>query len=412
MTTIENAGAAPLVTPSFSEFFKTWLKIGCINLGGPAGQIAMMHRIVVDEKKWIDEPRFLHALNFCMLLPGPEAQKLATYIGWLLHGVRGGLVSGILFVLPGALVMLGLSLLYALGRGFAWVDGALFGIKAAVLVIVLEALIRIARRALKTTLLIGLSLLAFVLFLLLRKPADCLEADTHLLGNIRVGCSQFENPFPAALPDGLHGKNYTDRAAAFTLQVDEPSNWSIVQAETSAGETRPGKSAKAFKFPAGLLGAQNITILTNDGVVAFLYTKLVHQGKANLWVFRIPNQTSGVEEFIAAETDKLLRTGAVVVTLVAPLVSDPFRSKNASVYQESPTRRVQLTKMTVSPDHRNAVLQWESPVWGVNADIIARAMVGKRDIYYVIAIRVAPMAANEEKVNQQLRTMLESFRPL
>ena len=148
--------------PSFAEFFWLWLKIGCINFGGPAGQIAMMHRMMVDEKKWIDEPRFLHALNFCMLLPGPEAQKLATYIGWLLHGVRGGLVSGILFVLPGALVMLGLSLLYALGRGFAWVDGALFGIKAAVLVIVLEALLRIGRRALKTTLLYGLSLLAFV----------------------------------------------------------------------------------------------------------------------------------------------------------------------------------------------------------------------------------------------------------
>ena len=255
-------------------------------------------------------------------------------------------------------------------------------------------------------------LLAFFLFLVLRKPADCLEVDTHFLGNIRVGCSHLENPFQAALADGLHGNNYTDREAAFTLQVDEPSNWSIVQAETTADETRPGKFAKTFKFPAGLLGEQNITILTNDGVVAFLYNKMVHQGKANLWVFCIPNQASGVEPFIAAETDKLLRTGAVVVTLVAPLVSDPFRSKNTSVYQESPTRRVQLTKMAVSPDHRNAVLQWESPVWGVNADIIARAIVGKRDTYYVIAIRVAPMAASEEKVNKQLRTMLESFRPL
>ena len=96
--------------PTFAEFFKTWLKIGCINFGGPAGQIAMMHRVIVDEKKWIDEPRFLHALNFSMLTPGPEAQKLATYIGWLLYGVRGGLTAGILFVLPGALVMLGFLL--------------------------------------------------------------------------------------------------------------------------------------------------------------------------------------------------------------------------------------------------------------------------------------------------------------
>ncbi len=159
MTTAE---ASLPARPAFGEFFRVWLKIGCVNFGGPAGQIALMHRIVVDDKKWIDEPRFLHALNFCMLLPGPEAQKLATYIGWLLHGARGGLTSGILFVLPGAMVMLGLSLLYALGRGIPLVDGALFGIKAAVLVIVLEALVRIGRRALKTPLLLSLAGAAFV----------------------------------------------------------------------------------------------------------------------------------------------------------------------------------------------------------------------------------------------------------
>lgn len=148
--------------PTFSEAFRTWFKIGCLSFGGPAGQIALMHRIVVDEKKWVDEPRFLHALNFCMLLPGPEAQQLATYVGWLLHGVRGGLAAGILFVLPGAALMLGLSLLYALGRGVPLIDGALFGIKAGVLVIVVEALIRIGKRALKTPLLVGIAAAAFV----------------------------------------------------------------------------------------------------------------------------------------------------------------------------------------------------------------------------------------------------------
>jgi chromate transporter len=148
--------------PSFGEAFLVWLKIGCINFGGPAGQIALMHRILVDEKKWIDEARFLHALNFSMLLPGPEATQLATYVGWVLHGVRGGLAAGILFVLPGTLVMLGLSLLYALGRGVAAIDGALFGIKAAVLVIVIEALIRIGRRSLKTNLLAALAAGGFV----------------------------------------------------------------------------------------------------------------------------------------------------------------------------------------------------------------------------------------------------------
>ena len=177
-TVTEKAGAAP----TFGEAFRLWLKIGCINFGGPAGQIAMMHRMLVDEKKWIDEPRFLHALNFCMLLPGPEAQKLATYVGWALHGVRGGLVAGILFVLPGALVMLGLSLLYALGRGVTWIDGALFGIKAAVLVIVVEALIRIGKRALKTRLLISLALAAFVGIFFLNAPFPLIVAIAALIG--------------------------------------------------------------------------------------------------------------------------------------------------------------------------------------------------------------------------------------
>jgi hypothetical protein len=255
-------------------------------------------------------------------------------------------------------------------------------------------------------------LLGSILFLSLRKPSDCLEVNTHYLGNVRVGCSRFENPFRAALAEGLHGNNYTDREAAFTVRLDQPTHWSIVQAATNVDETTQGRSVQAFKFPAGSLGDQNITILTNDGVVAFLYNKQVHQGKANLWVFRIPNQTIGVEQFVAAETDKLLRTGAVVVTLVAPLVSDPFREKRASVHQEIPTRRVQLKKVEISPDRRNAVLLWEAPVWGANADIVARAVVGKRDTYYVIAIRVAPVAPSADNVHEQLRTMIESFRPL
>src|SRR3954464_11744995 len=178
-TTRTSVGAE---TSSFGEFFKVWLKIGCINFGGPAGQIAMMHRIVVDEKKWIEESRFLHALNFCMLLPGPEAQKLATYVGWLLHGVRGGLVAGILFVLPGALVMLGVSLLYALGSGIPAVDGALFGIKAAVLVIVVEALLRIGRRALKTRLLVGIAAAAFIGIFFLDLPFPLIVACAAAIG--------------------------------------------------------------------------------------------------------------------------------------------------------------------------------------------------------------------------------------
>ena len=168
--------------PTFAEAFKVWFKIGCLSFGGPAGQIALMHKIVVDEKKWLDEPRFLHALNFCMLLPGPEATELATYAGWLLHGVRGGLAAGILFVLPGALVMLALSLLYAYGRGLGPVDGALFGIKAAVLVIVVEALIRIGRRALKSQLLVTMAALGFIAIYFLAVPFPLIVAAAALIG--------------------------------------------------------------------------------------------------------------------------------------------------------------------------------------------------------------------------------------
>jgi len=135
--------------PAWGEALRAWLHIGLLSFGGPAGQIAMMHRVLVEEKKWIDEQRFLNGLNFCMLLPGPEAMQLATYAGWRLHGVAGGLAAGLLFVLPGAALMLVLSLLYA-AFGQVPLSAALFtGVKAAVLAIVVEALLRIARRALK-----------------------------------------------------------------------------------------------------------------------------------------------------------------------------------------------------------------------------------------------------------------------
>ena len=133
----------------FDDFFKTFGKIGLLSFGGPAGQIALMHKILVDEKQWLDEKRFLHALNFCMLLPGPEAMQLATYAGWMLRGVKGGLLAGLLFVLPGALVILGLSMLYVYLGEVPLVAGLLFGLKAAVLAIVLQALFKVAKRALK-----------------------------------------------------------------------------------------------------------------------------------------------------------------------------------------------------------------------------------------------------------------------
>jgi len=185
------------ISVGFKEALRVWLKIGCLGFGGPAGQIALMHRILVDEKKWVEEQRYLHALNFCMLLPGPEAQKLATYVGWLLHGVRGGLAAGILFVLPGALVMLGVSLLYVLGSGIPAVDGALFGIKAAVLVIVVEALLRIGRRALKTRLLYGLAALAFIGIFFLDLPFPLIVAIAALIGFLTTKQKEQSRQVPA-----------------------------------------------------------------------------------------------------------------------------------------------------------------------------------------------------------------------
>lgn len=146
----------------FREAFWVWVKVAIYSFGGPAGQIAVMHKFLVEEKNWISEDRFLHALNYCMLLPGPEAQQLATYLGWLLHGYRGGLVAGVLFIVPGFVSILILSVLYAGFQQVTFVEALFFGLKAAVLAIVIEAVITIGKRALKNRFMIGLSAAAFV----------------------------------------------------------------------------------------------------------------------------------------------------------------------------------------------------------------------------------------------------------
>src|SRR5499426_1315628 len=133
---------------SFAEAFRFWVKLGFISFGGPAGQIAIMHRELVERRRWLSEERFLHALNYCMLLPGPEAQQLAIYIGWLMHRAPGGVVAGVLFVLPGALAILVLSALYAELRQLPAIAGALAGFKPVVVAIVVEAVLKIGRRAL------------------------------------------------------------------------------------------------------------------------------------------------------------------------------------------------------------------------------------------------------------------------
>ncbi len=141
---------------------RVFARIGILSFGGPAGQIALMHKVLVEEKRWISEERFLHALNYCMLLPGPEAQQLATYIGWLLYGVRGGVAAGTLFVLPGFAVILTLSIVYALFARVAAVEALFFGLKAAVLAIVVEAVIRVGRRAVRNRAMLGIAGSAFI----------------------------------------------------------------------------------------------------------------------------------------------------------------------------------------------------------------------------------------------------------
>jgi chromate transporter len=147
---------------SLKEAFWVWARVAALSFGGPAGQIAVMHRILVEEKRWIGETRFLHALNYCMLLPGPEAHELAIYIGWLMHRVRGGLLAGVLFVLPGFVVLGTLSWLYAVYGHVAIVQSLFFGLTAAVLAVVLEAVVRVGRRALRTRASFVIAAFAFI----------------------------------------------------------------------------------------------------------------------------------------------------------------------------------------------------------------------------------------------------------
>ncbi|HEX6013139.1 MAG TPA: chromate efflux transporter, partial [Geminicoccaceae bacterium] len=164
------ARARRVAHPTFAEAVRVWARVAALSFGGPAGQIAVMHRILVEEKRWIGERRFLHALNYCMLLPGPEAQQLAVYVGWLLHRTRGGLVAGTLFVLPGFVAIMALSLVYAAYGDVGVVRALFFGLKAAVLAVVLEAVVRIGRRALKNRVMVGIAAVAFVAIFFLGVP--------------------------------------------------------------------------------------------------------------------------------------------------------------------------------------------------------------------------------------------------
>jgi chromate transporter len=189
---------------SFAEAFRVWLRVALLSFGGPAGQIAVMHRIIVDEKRWVSESRFLHALNYCMLLPGPEAQQLATYIGWLMHRTAGGLMAGGLFILPGMIAIMALSWIYV-AFGHVWFVEALFlGLKAAVLAIVIQAVVRVGSRALRNDVMIGIAAVAFIAIFFFAVPFPLIIIAAGVIGYLgaRAGRSEFAAPGHGAAGNG------------------------------------------------------------------------------------------------------------------------------------------------------------------------------------------------------------------
>ena len=196
--------AAPLPIPStpptrhhgvsFADALRVWFRVAALSFGGPAGQIAVMHRIVVEEKRWIGEARFLHALSYCTLLPGPEAQQLAIYIGWLMHGTRGGIAAGTLFVLPGAVCIMTLSYIYAGFGHVGAVASLFFGLKAAVLAVVLQAVVRVGSRALQNRMMLGIAAASFIGIFFLGVPFPLIILTAGLLGwfGTRTGSTLFQ----------------------------------------------------------------------------------------------------------------------------------------------------------------------------------------------------------------------------
>lgn len=178
---------------SFNEALLVWLRVAILSFGGPAGQIAVMHRVLVEEKNWISEGRFLHALNYCMLLPGPEAQQLATYIGWLLHRTFGGIVAGGLFILPGVFAIMGLSYIYAAYGNVGYVEALFFGLKAAVLAIVIQAVVRVGKRALRNPVMIVIAAAAFVAIFFFGAPFPLIIVVAAAIGFVgaRLGRPEF-----------------------------------------------------------------------------------------------------------------------------------------------------------------------------------------------------------------------------
>ena len=213
-----DSSAAPPPVPAFREALRFWIKLGWISFGGPAGQIAIMHKEIVERRRWLGEDHFLHALNFCMLLPGPEAQQLATYLGWRLHGARGGIAAGVLFVLPSVFILWGLSWLYMAGGEITWIQGLFYGLIPAVIAIVLSAVKRIGSKALKSPSLWSLALLSFVAIHFFKVSFVIIILAAALAGYL--GGKRFPKQFPAGKG---HGRSAEHELPAAVLPPSPPA---------------------------------------------------------------------------------------------------------------------------------------------------------------------------------------------
>lgn len=216
----------------FKEAFLFWLKLGFISFGGPAGQIAIMHEYLVEKKKWISEKRFLHALNYCMLLPGPEAQQLATYTGWLMHGTKGGLTAGLLFILPSVFILMGLSVLYVMFGKILWVNALFSGLKPAVVAIVVAALYKIGRKSLQTPFHYLIALCAFIAIFFLQIPFPLIIAGALVAGLVA------EKFFPEW--SVLHENNrqsLSDDDSAYLINTTSAIPWTAFSAPRLALQT-------------------------------------------------------------------------------------------------------------------------------------------------------------------------------
>ena len=249
------------------EAFAVWAKVAINSFGGPAGQIAVMHRFLVEERRWISEQRFLHAFNFCMLLPGPEAQQLATYIGWLMHGTVGGAMAGLLFVLPGVVAILALSIVYALFGDVSAVSGLLFGLQAAVVAVVAEAVMRIGNRALKTRASVVLAAAAFVAIFFFEVPFPLIVLAAAAIGYV---AGRFR---PAWFRSATHGGATADVAAA---HIDDDGE-AIGRAASRSALAAAAAALLLWLIPVavllitvgGTVWAQEATLFSQSAVVTF-----------------------------------------------------------------------------------------------------------------------------------------------